>query len=278
MTDPLPPADPPPPPPNPPRPLALPIATRVPVRWPVVRRTRGATYHAFRAHPVLPLMVTMGVFAAMMFVSFGHLAYAVFQAADVTNADDADEPTEEEVRRQLICDSAVTEGVDTLIVLAGLWAAGRPKSRRAAAPPAYAWALAGPALVLFLGVNVGYTLVLRWLVQPDPDEILIDIGLSDGWWAILLVCVQPAVVEELFFRYLLFGHLRPHLGVHGAAWLSGVVFGMAHLGNVAGWPVLIVLGAGLGDARAYSGSLLLPIGLHFFHNLAILAAGEVLDG
>ena len=131
---------------------------------------------------------------------------------------------------------------------------------------------------MFLGVNVGYTLLLRWVVQPNPDDMPIDIDLSDGWWAILLVCVQPAVVEELFFRYLLFGHLRRHLGLHATAWLSGVVFGMAHVGNVAGWPVLIVLGAGLGYARAYSGSLLLPVGLHFFHNLAVLAAGEVLDG
>ena len=90
------------------------------------------------------------------------------------------------------------------------------------------------------------------------------------------MCVQPAVIEELFFRHLLLGHLRPHVGMHGAVWVSAVGFGMAHLGNPVGWPVLILLGAGLGYARTLSGTLALPIALHFLHNLCVLALNDAM--
>ena len=75
---------------------------------------------------------------------------------------------------------------------------------------------------------------------------------------------------------MLYGHLRPHIGMHGAVWLTAVIFGMAHLGAIAGWPVLILLGAGLGYARVYSGGLALPILLHFLHNLAVLGIDHLM--
>lgn len=271
MTDPLPPADPPLPVAvrvgTPTYARALPIAARV-----VYPRLRVEHRHDTpNTHPsFVPLIITMGAFAAMMIVSFGHIAYLVVQSIHTT------EPTEDEARHQLIRDTVICEGLDTVIVLVGLLAAGWPAVRRSELSPVYAWSLAAPMLVLFLGLNIGYSFALQWIFPPDPEAVSVDIGLSDGWWAILLVCVQPAVVEELFFRYLLFGHLRRHLGVHASVWLSAVVFGIAHVGNVGGWPVLIVLGAGLGYARAYSNGLMLPIGLHFAHNLAVLAAGEIL--
>ena len=55
-----------------------------------------------------------------------------------------------------------------------------------------------------------------------------------------------------------------------------MIFGMAHLGNVPGWPVLMLLGAGLGYARVYSGGLTLPILLHFLHNFAVLLIDHAL--
>jgi membrane protease YdiL (CAAX protease family) len=245
-------------------PPPLPLARR-PI--PTVRRKRP------KPPSVLPLLLAVGVFAGMMGVSFAHGVWGMF------TADNAARQSEDRIRAKLVNEMIVFEGADTLIVLVGLLIAGRPRPVPPAGPPVLAWALAVPGFVALIGFNLGYTFALRALAQAlapeQANEEVIDIDLSQGLWAILLVCVQPALVEELFFRYLLFGHLRSHLGVHAAVWVSSVVFGMAHLGNVIGWPVLIVVGAGLGYARAYSGGLTLPILLHFSHNLTVLGAAEL---
>ena len=256
------------PPPDWVEPGSFPRATRVSSpdrdvpRPPVVRRKRRA--------PVRPLMITMGFFAALMTVSFAQVCYTLL------TADQSPTQTTEQTRGALVNELMIFEGVDSVLVLVCLATAGLPLARRAVADPFTAWLVAGPALVVMLGVNIGYTLALRGLAGADADEMPIDVDLAAGWIAILLVCIQPAVMEELFFRYLLLGHLRSHLGLHGAVWVSSIIFGMAHLGNPIGWPVLILLGAGLGYSRVASGSLALPIALHFLHNLAVLVANELM--
>ncbi|HET6574302.1 MAG TPA: CPBP family intramembrane glutamic endopeptidase [Fimbriiglobus sp.] len=261
------------PPPLRPTAAELPRARRVDP--PIVRRAPRRTAAPPRPMaPVLPLLITLGAFAGMMAVSFGQGVYALFAEPDLLGLAEA------QIKDRLVNEMMAFEGLDTVIVVLGVLIAGRPLARAAAGNRLAAWTLAVPGFLLLLGTNVGYHQLLQTLLSPyqDPDAPpIIDIRLTDGAWAILLVCVQPAVVEELFFRYLLFGHLRPHLGTHGAVWLSAVVFGMAHLGNIPGWPVLILLGAGLGYARAFSGGLALPILLHFLHNFAVLLIDHALS-
>lgn len=261
------------PPPLQPTAAELPRARRV--EPPVVRRgPRRTTAPPRPVASVLPLLITLGTFASIMAVSFGQGVYALFSEPVLPNL------TEAQIKDRLVNEMLVFEGLDTAIVVLGVLIAGRPLARAAAGNRLATWALAVPGFVLLLGVNLGYHTLLKSLLSPyqDPNAPpIIDIGLTDGVWAILIVCVQPAVVEELFFRYLLFGHLRPHLGTHGAVWLSAVIFGMAHLGNVPGCPVLILLGAGLGYARAFSGGLALPILLHFLHNFAVLLIDHALS-
>jgi membrane protease YdiL (CAAX protease family) len=221
----------------------------------------------------------------MMMVSFGHLIHGIFTMM----GPDAEHLslTDGQLRDRLINETMVVEGIDALIVVAGIFIAGRPWRWRPAGNVPLTWALAAPGFVLLLGFNLVYHLTFKTLIEasapPDgsaPDEQVqqvIDITLGNGmWaWAILLICIQPALIEELFFRYLLLGHLRSHLTLHAAVWVSAVIFGMAHLGNPFGWPVLICLGAGLGYARVYSGGMTLPIALHFLHNFAVLLIGEL---
>ncbi len=245
---------------------------------PPPRATRVRRVAKRSATPVTPLMIALGVFALMMATSFGQLVYTIL-AADL----DTESHPEATVRDSMITQTALVEGIDTVVVLVGLFLVGRPLVRSAVGTRLPTWAVALPGLVLLLGVNLGYHQALRWLVMqaadPGADELPVpDIGLRDGWIAVLLICVQPAVIEELFFRYMLYGHLRPHVGVHAAVWLSAVIFGMAHLGAIVGWPVLILLGAGLGYARVYSGGLALPILLHFLHNLAVLGIDHLMIG
>jgi membrane protease YdiL (CAAX protease family) len=133
-----------------------------------------------------------------------------------------------------------------------------------------AWATAAPVLLLSLGLNYLYHLWLRNYLKFPFIEPNFKANKELLPWAILALCVLPAVVEELFFRYLALNALRTATGTHGAVLISAVMFGMAHIGNPLGIPYLIVLGVVLGYARVGSGTLVLPMLMHFGHNLAVL--------
>jgi uncharacterized protein len=248
---------------------------------PVVRRRRLAASRPPRRReretesPEKPLpsygelFIVMAIYAGMMSVSFSQVIFGlVFDMGRIAERDSG-------MKRQLIYDSLIFELIDAVIVVVGLICVGRPLAKNAAWLKLPTWGLSIPLFFVALAINFGYHALLVWLLKGDDvgaGEDTTSIGLKDGLWAILLVCVQPAVIEELFFRYTLLGHLRKHLGLHSSVWVSSVLFGMAHLGNIPGWPVLIFIGAGLGYARVLSGGLALPIALHFCHNFAVLLA------
>ena len=252
-----------------------PAKPRVPVLTPIEPDAgrpgtgeRQAAANPPRLRPVTALMVTMVGFVGMMGVSFGYMAYNLATAAETMLL------PEDEIREQMMIETGVFEAVDTAIVVLTLAAAGIPPVRAVAGKRAVVmWAFGVPCLGVLFALNMGYHLTLRALFNPED---VIEIGLADGWWTILLVCVQPAVVEELFFRYMLLGHLRPHIGTHGSVGLTAVLFGMAHLGGFISWPVLMIVGVGLGYARVFSGGLALPILLHFLHNLAVLVVDHAM--
>ena len=224
--------------------------------------------------PLGPLVVVLVAYAGMMGVSFSQAVYGLLLNTDRLAAQDG-------LRREMFYDTLVFEAVDAVIVVAAIVLASRPLRRAAAWSRPGTWLLSAPGFVAILALNFGYHALLVYLfaggddAEPPEAKAASD-GLftPDGWRTVLTVCVQPAVVEELFFRFLLLGHLRHHLGLHASVWLSSVLFGMAHLGNVPGWPVLILIGAALGYARVLSGGLALPVLLHFGHNFAICLAEE----
>ena len=178
-------------------------------------------------------------------------------------------------RDVLVRSTLAQELADTALVAMMLLLIPRPP--RWPAPRAWiAWVAALPLLGVVLAFNFGYQAVVKGLLESIGVPVLDieDITLDYGIWAILLVCVQPAVVEEMMFRYLFQGHLRPQVGLHGAVWIAAAAFAFAHVGRGVGWPLLAVIGAFLGYARVTSGSMLLPIGLHFLHNLAVMMIDE----
>jgi membrane protease YdiL (CAAX protease family) len=97
-------------------------------------------------------------------------------------------------------------------------------------------------------------------------------ALAAGAWA--FVCV--ALLEELLFRGFVFQRLVDGIGVGGAQLLMAALFAVAHWGNpgmegpTEFWATLdTALGALLlGFAYLRTGSLALPIGLHFGWNWA----------
>lgn len=164
------------------------------------------------------------------------------------------------------------EGIDTALVLvAWAWCGMRYREpRRPLWNRAAAWTLALPMLAAVLAINVAYHHLLQreFGVAHNPVA-LVNKGLWAGW--IFAICIQPAIIEELFFRYLMFGALRSVMGGNAVVWVTAVMFAAAHVGVPLSLPVLFVLGALLGYARLTSGSIYLPIFLHFLHNAVVTA-------
>jgi membrane protease YdiL (CAAX protease family) len=222
------------------------------------RRTRREPFRAapvrgpHEEHPVIPVMV---VFALMLLTSVVWGWVLLSSQGKLT---------EDDLRGGTI----FVEVADTLLAVIGLVVAGRVAlPARRSDTTAITWAMAVPGLAALLVLNVAYTAAIRELLRfggAAPPALPID-AIN-----VLLVCVQPAVVEELFFRYVAFGVLYRVTGLHSAVWVTAVMFAAAHLYNPLGMPYLFVVGVALGYARA-GGGLALTVAMHFVHNLAVLA-------
>jgi membrane protease YdiL (CAAX protease family) len=129
------------------------------------------------------------------------------------------------------------------------------------------WVLAGTGLLGVIALNMGWQWAIQRVLRVQPFQAGFGLSLA----TLTAICVQPAIIEELLFRYLALGTLRAYVGPHACVLVSATMFGMAHIFNPLAIPYLLILGAFLGYARLYSGGLALPMILHFAHNLAVLA-------
>jgi membrane protease YdiL (CAAX protease family) len=165
----------------------------------------------------------------------------------------------------------VAEAVDALMVLAA-WALYRHEI----APPRgigsrrrLGWLLGLPVLVGLLIVNVAYHGFLLKLSGAKPEA---DLLLASGhyrWWLVTLICVQPAIVEELFFRRLTFDFFCNSTSAGTAAFASAMMFAAAHTGGFVSLPYLALFGFCLAWLRWFSGSLVLTMIVHALHNFII---------
>ena len=114
---------------------------------------------------------------------------------------------------------------------------------------------------------------LQWLC--DLREIrYTDVYFDAGYgWAlsILLVCVQPAIFEELAFRGVIFSSLRRILNARETVLVSALMFMILHLA-VPSFVHLFLIGLILGWMRHRTGSLYPGMVLHFTHNLLCVLA------
>jgi uncharacterized protein len=92
------------------------------------------------------------------------------------------------------------------------------------------------------------------------------------WW---LVCLTAGVCEEIVYRGFLlhYFHVLPfHLSLALSLVISSVIFGIGHLyQGIGGGIQTAILGFVLGALFLMTGSLLLPIVLHFVTDLRVLA-------
>jgi len=131
--------------------------------------------------------------------------------------------------------------------------------------------VAGLALLLPLNI-IYHRALLRWF-DIDPTEFNLvepfSLGGYGPWVVVLVVCVMPAIWEEVAFRGLIQGQLGKAVGRREALLMTAVLFTIIHLSALSA-PYLLLLGITLGVLRQRSGSLIPGIALHFVHNLVVV--------
>ncbi len=111
-----------------------------------------------------------------------------------------------------------------------------------------------------------------WMVRSEAtgnamlEGVLTFEQLPELLMALLTVAVVPALSEELMFRGLLQGRLlRGVMSEHAAVWVAAAIFSAIHV-EFAGFFPRLLLGALLGYAYRWTGSLWIPILLHLLFN------------
>jgi membrane protease YdiL (CAAX protease family) len=147
---------------------------------------------------------------------------------------------------------------------------------RRIAPRHLALACAGGACLWAASLGL---LELQYVVWRPPEgyldffrslhEALRPRSAADAAFSVAAIALAPAVCEEVLFRGVVLGSLRPALGGLLAVALSALLFGAVHLDFAAGGPPVlyripfaIVVGIGLGGMRLVTGSLAAPIAAH----------------
>jgi membrane protease YdiL (CAAX protease family) len=118
--------------------------------------------------------------------------------------------------------------------------------------------------------------------EPDPlaarptvtHPIVGEVARGESWLLVfLLAAVVAPLVEEIFFRGVLYRHLRDATGGRGRAasvllsWaVSGAIFASLHPQGPTFVPALMAVAWALVQAREWRGSLLAPMAVHALHN------------
>jgi len=127
-------------------------------------------------------------------------------------------------------------------------------------------------VLLYIGTYLLMLLISSLLTMIFPEsaenlQITYEIMTENPFWVIILVmCVMPAIGEELYFRGLLFGSLREKYKPVTAILISSLIFGVFHLSLVKILPTGM-LGACFAYITYMSGSIYIGMALHFFNNL-----------
>lgn len=94
-----------------------------------------------------------------------------------------------------------------------------------------AWGLGGGLVLFVLVLGSGYIIqLLAPELQPQPfEDVLRDVSTIRELLLMLLVgSVLAPLVEEMYFRGMVYPVLRKHIGVTWAIVISGMFFGMMH--------------------------------------------------
>jgi membrane protease YdiL (CAAX protease family) len=151
------------------------------------------------------------------------------------------------------------------------------------------WSMAIP----FLTVGVILTLILTVISQfisgetPQPSHPATEAAVGAGTWQIvqlfLLASIAAPIVEETFFRGVLFTHLRSATGRWNqwlsfglAALVSSLLFAAIHPQGLIFIPPLAGLAMGFCVGRAWQGSLIPSMVAHGVSNALVMSLNVIL--
>lgn len=127
-----------------------------------------------------------------------------------------------------------------------------------------------PLVFIFGAIGSGFIFnLLVSLLFPSVVEHSEDIGIaassnSEILLNFLMYAILPAILEEILFRGIILKNLLPY-SKSGAIIISALLFGITHMNPIQ---ILFasVFGVILGVCYEYTGSLLIPIIMHFINN------------
>lgn len=130
------------------------------------------------------------------------------------------------------------------------------------------------ALVPLLALNFAYSALIRFLSGAEDFsfyKFFSDAGYPPAV-AVMVVCVGPAIIEEVGFRGLVLPWLLNAFGPWKALVFSSGLFMVLHF-NILGALYLFLVGMLLGWVWLRTRSLYPPMVIHFLHNFMVLELG-----
>jgi membrane protease YdiL (CAAX protease family) len=127
-------------------------------------------------------------------------------------------------------------------------------------------------LPLLAGAAVLVMVISRYAGKMPTHPILQEVGRGPLYlllWT-LLACVWAPVVEETFFRGVLFGYLRRHAHWSISAITTALLFAVVHPQGWIGVPLIGAIGFTLSAIREWRGSLIASMSAHALNNASAL--------
>ena len=121
--------------------------------------------------------------------------------------------------------------------------------------------------IVWVGVGfLAFSLAWKVIVHPPEEKVLEQIG--TGVLSAALTCVVAPIGEEFLFRGYIFTALRNWRGPWPAAVITGLLFGLVHIGSAPVLDLIPLAGLGFGLCLLYrrTGSLYPCIALHSLNN------------
>ncbi len=180
----------------------------------------------------------------------------------------------------LALDGAVTIGafVIGLVIFGAKTQSGRHGLRdiglkAISIPRALAWGIGGYCGILpvLLFASILSTTIFRNIPTPEHPitEMVTEGGVTFVVALVVAVFVAP-IVEETFFRGMLYNAFRGVMGVWPSALISGAIFAIVHPTLPGGFLPILVLGTAFAIFRERTGSLVTSMICHAINNVTML--------